>query len=262
MVIIDENNLPCRSTYANVLRKWYGTRKSMYEKRKAHVLVEKENEIARLGEKVRFIELATNGTLPILDFQQTRDQKVEACSSHGFSQAHTETFMQMSVGTFSSDKIEALKAALEKKQVDRDAYEKKGVNEIWLGEIEVLESELENNMGWERPQSNMMMHATECFPQNDGASMKKSIAANKEANNNNKSRKRKSHAKNICDQCGRDCTTHNILACYEPRMKPYVAAVKQGQSLETVRKEMENDNNILPILVDGFFGVTAKKQKK
>ncbi|MBL96274.1 MAG: hypothetical protein CMF52_00495 [Legionellales bacterium] len=261
IVVINENNLPCRSTYTNVLRKWYGTRKSIYEKRKAHVLVEKANEIGRLGEKVRFIELATNGTLPILDFQRTRDQKVEACYSHGFSHAHTETFMQMSVGTFSSDKIEALKAALEKKQMDRDAYEKKGVNEIWLGEIDALELELET-MGWGRPQSTMMMHATECFPRNDGVSMKKSIVANKEANNKPRKRKSNSHA-NICDQCGRDCTTHNLLVCYDPRMKPYIAAVKKGQSLETVRKGMEKDPKILPIMIEGFFrSATAKKQKQ
>ena len=120
----------------SILDHHYEKRYELYVLRKEHQLNTLQKEINELAAKMKFIQVCVDGKIPLTTASHAELGK--ACETHGVR----SEYLDISLRELSPEKVTRLSDTIAEKQTAHDALQKQTVEEIWMRELNELESML------------------------------------------------------------------------------------------------------------------------
>lgn len=136
MVLLDAKSHPVRyDTSFDIIESFYSSRIPIYELRKQHIIKTLSDEIDILNHKIRFIQAVINKEILVID-----QKKVFVYQAMDVLGIPHEIYDRSMLGHLSKDDIESFTAKILEKETQRDNIIQTPVQQIWLNELDELES--------------------------------------------------------------------------------------------------------------------------
>lgn len=138
LVALDDNNTPMK--YASVTKifvAWFVERRDLYIKRKEYILNTLREELKYMRNKLRFSQHVDEYELKRKDKEKVKALMV--AEAYDLKDGSYKYLLDMPMSNSSAYKIEKQKEAIKNKELEIETYEAKTIEEIWNGELDVLE---------------------------------------------------------------------------------------------------------------------------
>lgn len=131
----------------SIINEFYKIRLDFYDKRKKYILNKLKNEIDILASKVKFINLIINKKINI--FNKKKDDVIKILDKQSLhiikDEPKYDYLIRMSFYSFTKEKIDELTKKLNEKKKEYDNINKKKIEEIWIDDLDNLESFIKKN---------------------------------------------------------------------------------------------------------------------
>ena len=145
-----EGHIKRYDTVEDIMRDYYKVRLEMYQKRKEHQLAILEYQLKVISNKVKFILMVVEKKLEINN--KKKQEIEEQLEKHKFSKIGRskddtklsyDYLLTMPIYNLTQEKIDELKQQQDEKETEYNELNEKSLEEIWLGELEELETKYE-----------------------------------------------------------------------------------------------------------------------
>lgn len=142
-VLDKDNRVQHFSTPKELLKAWYDIRMEYITKRKAATLSSMDQELHEKKHKAVFIEAVVDGTIVVT---RARDQVVHNMRHVLKTPSRlVESFLSMPLSSLTKEKVESLRASIEKISSDRDTYNAMSIAGIYSTDLNALDCDEEYN---------------------------------------------------------------------------------------------------------------------
>ena len=145
-----EGHIKRYDSVEDIMRDYYQVRLEMYQKRKDYQLGILEHQLKVISYKVKFILMVVEKKLEINNKKkQEIEEKLEKHKFPKLGKSNEDTkvsydyLLSMPIYNLTQEKIEELKQQQDEKQAEYDDLDGKTPQDIWLGELDVLEAKYE-----------------------------------------------------------------------------------------------------------------------
>jgi len=127
----------------SLLNKWFEIRLQKYEERKSAWIDVLKTDLIKLDSLYKFIQLVVDGTIVINN--RKKDLILKDIEKNGIQSLNDsyDHLLSIPVYNFTKEKVDELKEKLKTKKIELKDYSSMTAGEIWLQDLEELESELE-----------------------------------------------------------------------------------------------------------------------
>ena len=131
------------SNVHDIVREYYGTRLSLYEKRKAHQLAAMAAELRVLSNKARYIQELLDGSI---DLRRKRGEELVAMlQSKGYdsmeNDEHYKYLLKLPMDSVSEENVQRLLKEKGQKEVQHSMLESTSIEQLWLADLAELRAE-------------------------------------------------------------------------------------------------------------------------
>lgn len=138
-----KNEIKIFQSPEEIIKHYYYSRLSLYQKRKEYIIPQLEFKISLLDNKIRFITLYIDGTLKI---QNVEEQKIiQQLEDLNFDKINDsfDYLLDMKIRILTKEQIKKLETENEKMKKEKEILEKTSPEELWIQELKELEKALE-----------------------------------------------------------------------------------------------------------------------
>jgi DNA topoisomerase-2 len=131
------------SNVHDIVREYYGTRLSLYEKRKAHQLAAMAAELRILSNKARYIQELLDGSI---DLRRKRGEELVAMmQSKGYdsieNDEHYKYLLKLPMDSVSEENVQRLLKEKGQKEAQHSMLEGTSIEQLWLADLAELRAE-------------------------------------------------------------------------------------------------------------------------
>ena len=131
------------SNVYDIVREYYGTRLSLYEKRKAHQLAAMAAELRVLSNKARYIQELLDGSI---DLRRKRGEELVAMlQSKGYdsmeNDEHYKYLLKLPMDSVSEENVQRLLKEKGQKEAQHSILESTSIEQLWLADLAELRAE-------------------------------------------------------------------------------------------------------------------------
>ena len=131
------------SNVYDIVREYYGTRLSLYEKRKAHQLAAMAAELRVLSNKARYIQELLDGSI---DLRRKRGEELVAMlQSKGYdsmeNNEHYKYLLKLPMDSVSEENVQRLLKEKGQKEAQHSILESTSIEQLWLADLAELRAE-------------------------------------------------------------------------------------------------------------------------
>ncbi len=128
-------------TTDEIIDEFCGVRYEYYIKRKKYQLVNLENELRILRNKVRFITEVMDGSLKIMNIEEDVVSKSMEEKGYDKEEDTYDYLLRLQVRTFTKSQVVKMKQETDNKQIELDTLKNLAETDMWLKDLEKFELE-------------------------------------------------------------------------------------------------------------------------